>query len=135
MEKKMDKDVNTLRFANLSLRKAAIVAGLGLLIMAILAPIANFGVLQKLIVSGDAEITATNIMASVGLFRIGIICFLIVAILDVVVALALFILLVPANKNLSALAAWLRVIYGGIFIFAISKLYVALQVITADGTQ
>jgi Domain of unknown function (DUF4386) len=44
-------------------------------------------------------------------------------------------LLVPANKSLSALAAWLRVIYGGIFIFAISKLYVALQVITPDGTQ
>ena len=131
----MNTDVNTLRFANLSLRKAAIVAGLGLLIMAVLAPIANFGVLQKLIVPGDAEITATNIMASVGLFRIGIICFLIVAILDVVVAWALYILLAAANKNLSALAAWLRVIYAGIFIFAISKLYVALQVLTADGTQ
>ena len=44
-------------------------------------------------------------------------------------------MLKPANKNLSALAAWLRVIYGGIFIFAISKLYAALQVITADGVQ
>jgi hypothetical protein len=135
MEKKMNTDVNTLRFANLSLRKAAIVAGLGLLIMAVLAPIANFGVLQKLIVPGDAEITATNIMASVGLFRIGIIFFLIVAILDVVVAGALYILLAATNKNLSALAAWLRIIYAGIFIFAISKLYVALQVLTADGTQ
>jgi hypothetical protein len=29
----------------------------------------------------------------------------------------------------------MRVIYGGVFIFAVSKLYVALQVITADGTQ
>jgi hypothetical protein len=58
-----------------------------------------------------------------------------VAILDIVVAWALYILLVPANKNLSALAAWLRVIYGGIFIFAISKLYMALQVITTDGAQ
>jgi hypothetical protein len=34
------------------------VAGLGLLSMAILAPIANFGVLQKLIVSGDVTNTA-----------------------------------------------------------------------------
>jgi len=41
----------------------------------------------------------------------------------------------PANKNLSALAAWLRVIYGGIFIFAISKLYLALQVVATDGVQ
>jgi Domain of unknown function (DUF4386) len=131
----MNTDINASRVTDISLRKAAIVAGLGLLIMAILAPIANFGVFEKLVVPGDATITATNIMASVGLFRIGIICFLMVAILDVVVAWALYILLVPANKNLSALAAWLRVIYAGIFIFAISKLYVALQVITADGIQ
>ena len=52
-----------------------------------------------------------------------------------VVAWGLYIVLMPANKNLSALAAWLRVIYGGIFIFAISKLYVALQVLAADGVQ
>ena len=57
------------------------------------------------------------------------------AILDILVAWALYTLLVPASKNLSALAAWLRVIYAGIFIFAISRLYVALQVLTADGTQ
>src|SRR6266496_4416916 len=134
-ENKMNTVINASRLTDRSLRKAAIVAGLGGRIMAILAPIANFGVFEKLIVPGDATITATNIMASVGLFRIGIICFLIVAILDVVVAWALYILLVPANKNLSALAAWLRVIYAGIFIFAISKLYIALQLITADGTQ
>ena len=70
-----------------------------------------------------------------GAFRTCIILLFTVAILDIVVAWGLYIMLVPANKNLSALAAWLRVIYGGIFIFAISKLYVALQVITADGTQ
>ena len=58
-----------------------------------------------------------------------------VALLDVVVAWGLYIVLMPANKNLSALAAWLRVIYAGIFIFAISKLFVAMQVITADGVQ
>jgi len=58
-----------------------------------------------------------------------------VALLDVLVAWGLYIVLMPVNKNLSALAAWLRVIYSGIFIYAISKLYVALQVITADGTQ
>ena len=70
-----------------------------------------------------------------GEFRTAILLLFIVAILDIVVAWGLYILFVPANKNLSALAAWLRVIYAGIFILAISKLYVALQVITADGTQ
>lgn len=69
-----------------------------------------------------------------GAFRTCILLLFTVAILDVVVAWALYILLVAANKNLSALSAWLRAIYAVIFIFAISKLYLALQVITADST-
>ena len=40
-------------------------------------------------------------MASSGLFRIGIVGFLIVAVLDVLVAWALHILLAPVSRNLS----------------------------------
>ena len=123
------------RFADISLRTAAIVAGVGLLLMAILSPIAYLNTFQSLVKFDDAALTAQNILSSMGAFRTCIILLFTAAILDIVVAWGLYIMLVPANKNLSALAAWLRVIYGGIFIFAISKLYVALQVITADGTQ
>ncbi|HXD08940.1 MAG TPA: DUF4386 domain-containing protein [Anaerolineales bacterium] len=123
------------RFADVSLRTAAIVAGVGLLLMAILSPIAYLNTFQSLVKFDDAALTAQNILSSMGAFRTCIILLFTVAILDIVVAWALYILLVPANKNLSALAAWLRVIYGGIFIFAISKLNVALQVLTGDGTQ
>jgi len=123
------------RFAGISLRTAAIVAGVGLLLMAILSPIAYLNTFQSLVKFDDAALTAQNILNSMGAFRTCIILLFAVAILDVVVAWALYILLIPVNKNLSALAAWLRVIYAGIFILAISKLYVALQVITADGTQ
>jgi uncharacterized protein DUF4386 len=123
------------RFADVSLRTAAIVAGVGLLLMAILSPIAYLNTFQSLVKFDDAALTAQNILSSMGAFRTCIILLFTVAILDIVVAWALYILLVPANKNLSALAAWLRVIYGGIFIFAISKLNVALQVLTVDGTQ
>ena len=123
------------RFADVSLRTAAIVAGVGLLLMAILSPIAYLNTFQSLVKFDDAALTAQNILSSMGAFRTCIILLFTVAILDIVVAWALYILLIPANKNLSALAAWLRVIYGGIFIFAISKLNVALQVLTGDGTQ
>ena len=123
------------RFADISLRTAAMVAGVGLLLMAILSPIAYLNTFQSLVNFDDAALTAQNILSSMGAFRTCILLLFIVAILDIVVAWALYIILVPANKNLSAFAAWLRVIYGGIFIFAISKLYVALQVITPDGTQ
>jgi len=131
----MNTNENAPRFTDISLRTAAMVAGVGLLLMAILSPIAYLNIFQSLVKFDHAALTAQNILNSMGAFRTCILLLFSAAILDIVVAWALYILLLPANKNLSALAAWLRVIYAGIFIFAISKLYVALQVITADGTQ
>ena len=131
----MNTNENAPRFTNVSLRTAAIVSGVGLLLMAILAPIAYLNTFQKLVVFDNAALSAQNILNSIGEFRTAMMLLFIVAILDIVVAWGLYIVLVPANKNLSALAAWLRVIYGVIFMFAISKLYVALQVLAPDGAQ
>ena len=131
----MNTKENAPSFTNVSPRTAAIIAGTGLLLMAILSPIAYLNIFQNLVQFDDPALTAQNILHSTGAFRTAILLLFAVALLDVLVAWALYIVLMPANKNLSALAAWLRVIYGIIFIFAISKLYVALQVITADGTQ
>jgi len=128
----MSSDVKTSRFADISLRTSAIVAGLGLLLMAILAPIANFGVFESLIVPGDVTTTANNIIASSGLFRMGIFFFLVVAILDVLVAWALYILLKPVNNSLSLLAAWFRVVYAAILTFALSNLLIVLLLL-GDG--
>ena len=126
---------NTPSFTNVSLRTAAIIAGVGLLLMAILSPIALLNTFPSLVKFDDAALTAQNILNSMGAFRTAVLLLFAVALLDVVVAWGLYIVLMPANKNLSALAAWLRVIYAGIFIFAISKLFVAMQVLTADGLQ
>ena len=131
----MNTKENAPSFTNVSLRTAAIIAGVGLLLMAILSPIAYLNTYQRLVKFDDAALTAQNILNSMGEFRTAILLLFVVALLDVLVAWALYIVLMPANKNLSALAAWLRVIYAGIFIFAISKLYVAMQVLTADGVQ
>ena len=131
----MNTNQNTSHATIISLRTAAIIAGVGLLLMAILSPIAYLNTFQSLVKFEDAALTIQNILNSMGAFRTCIILLFTVAILDIVVAWALYILLLPTNKKLSALATWLRVIYAGIFIFAISKLYVALQVVTTDGTQ
>jgi hypothetical protein len=125
----MNTEFDTSRSADTSLRTAAIVAGLGLLLMTILAIIANFIALQNLIVPGDPTTTASNIRASTGLFRIGIGSLLIVSILDVIVAWALYIFLKPVNKSLSLLAAWFRVVYAAIFAIALNNLLLVLQLL------
>ena len=114
---------------DISLRHAALVAGLGLLVLAVLAPIANFGILQKLIVPGDAQTTAQNIVAAQGLFRLAIGALFAVAILDVVVAWALYFVFRPVNQSLSLLAALCRVVYASLFAVAVSNLLSALQLL------
>ena len=126
----MNTDKATINSSDLSMRTAAIVAGLGLLFMAILAPIAQFNIFQSLIVAGDAKTTAVNIMASAGLFRAAIGCFFGVAILDVVVAWALYVFLRPVNESLSLLAAWFRVIYAAIFMSALINLLNVLTLLS-----
>ncbi len=117
----------------ISRRTAALIAGLSLLAMAILAGYANFAVLQTLIVPGNAQATANNLTASADQFRIGAIGFALVAVLDVIVAWAMYVVLKPINKNLSLLTALLRTVYAIVFGFAVSNLFNALQLVTAPG--
>ncbi|MEA2077560.1 MAG: DUF4386 domain-containing protein [Candidatus Marinimicrobia bacterium] len=117
---------------DISLRKAAIVAGLGLLAMTILAIFANFFVLENFVVSGDAAKTVNNILANEGIFRLGICSLIIVAILDVLVAWALYILLKPVNKSLSLLTAWFRLAYATILGIALLNLFGVLQLLNGS---
>jgi Domain of unknown function (DUF4386) len=112
------------------MRPSALVAGLGLLVMAVLAPAANFGAIQRLVTQGDAARTARDILASQGAFRLGIAGLLVVAILDVVVAGALLRFFAPVHKGLATLAACLRVSYAAIFAVGISQLAGVLPVLS-----
>ena len=114
-------------------RKAALIAGFGLLVMFFAAIFANFFVIEGLIVAGDAETTVNNIMANQVLFRFGIVSFLIVLICDVLVAWALYGFFKPANADLSMLAAWLRLVYTAIFGAAVLGLVVVLGIVSNDG--
>jgi hypothetical protein len=63
------------------------------------------------------------------LFRGGFLSFVIVLILDVLVAWALYVLLKPINKNLAVLAAWFRLVYTAIFGIALYNLLNILQLL------
>ncbi|MDH5718593.1 MAG: DUF4386 domain-containing protein [Spirochaetia bacterium] len=113
-----------------TMRGSALTAGLGLLLMTILAPLAYFNGYQNLLVENDAVKTAENIIASETLFRLSICCFLFVALLDIIVAWALYVFLEPANKNLSLLSGWLRVSYAVVMLISVSHLLNILTLIS-----
>jgi hypothetical protein len=104
---------------DISLRQAAIIAGTSILAMAILAGFAYGFALDRLIVQGNAELTSSSIIASETLFRTAIFSFLIVLLCDVLAAWSLNIFLRQVSKELSLLAAWLRLIYAGMLGVAI----------------
>ena len=120
----------TKRNGDISPGKAAIIAGIGLLLMTIFYLMADIFIFQKLIVTGDALTTANNIKASETLFRIGICFILIVLICDVVVAWALYIFLKQVNESLSLLMAWFRLVYAAMLGIALLNLVIVLLLLS-----
>lgn len=102
-------------------RKAALVAGIGLLIMSVLAPFAEFNVMQKILVPADAAKTVAIVSAFGWKFPAAIGSFVIIIVCDIIVAWALYIFLKGVNKDISLLAAWFRLVYAAIFAVALSR--------------
>lgn len=103
-------------------RSAAWVGGISLLLIAVLAGAGNFAALAPLITSGDAAKTAAAISGSELQFRVGVLCMILAAILDVVVAAALLRILEPANRMVALTAAWFRISYAAVFAVAVTQL-------------
>jgi hypothetical protein len=112
--------------ATRSLRTASLIAGTGILLLAVLAVFGNFIAVGGLVTRGDAAKTARDILASEGLFRWGVASLILVAVLDIVVARALLTVFKPVNRSVSAMAAWFRVAYAVVFLVGIGQLVVAL---------
>lgn len=98
------------------MRRAGLVAGLGLLAMSVLAGFANFGVVDKVTGPRDTD---------TGLFRLAVLALVVVVVLDVVVALALREFFAPAEPAVATLAAWCRLAYAAVFLVAIADLHAA----------
>lgn len=97
--------------ATRSLRAASLIAGIGILLVAVLAVFGNFIAVGALVTPGDAAKTVRDILAFEGVFRWGVANLILVAVLDIVVARALLTMFEPVNRSVSAMAAWFRVAY------------------------
>jgi hypothetical protein len=92
-------------------RRAALIAGIGYVLLFGLAIFANFFVREGLVVADDAQATAANIAESDTLFRLGLVAFLAIFLIDIVVAWALHIVFRAQHHDLSLVAAWSRLVY------------------------
>jgi hypothetical protein len=113
-----------------SQRQIALVAGFGLLLMTVSILLADALALNNLIVPGNAAATANNIISNESQFRFGVFCYLIVIILDLIVAWAFYVFLKPLNDSLSLLAAWSRLVYTTIFGIALVNYYSVVQLLS-----
>src|SRR5215203_723903 len=113
--------------ANWSIRTASITAGVALLLMSAVAIFGNVVVVDGLVTEGNPTQTAADIMASEGLFRLGIASLVVAVGLDVVIAWALYRVFSPVNKSLSMLAAAMRLVYSGVFMVAVAQLVVVVR--------
>lgn len=91
-----------------SLNKTAKIAGVLILVITVFAPFSMLYIPNTLIVPGDAATTANNIMASEGLFRLGIASDSVVFLIEIVLVVMLYVLLKPVSKTLSLVAAFAR---------------------------
>jgi len=95
-----------------SQRKAARVVGYTFLFAIAIVVVANYGIIFRLVVPGNAVDTARNILEHETLFRINIACDLIYVMNIVVLLAALYVVLKPVNRHLALVAALCRLVYG-----------------------
>ena len=117
-----------------TVRRAGVVTGVSLLVMIPLAAFANFVVLQGMITSGDAAATAAEILARESTFRLGALAWLLIVVLDVVIAWALYRVFRSVSPAVSTLAAVFRLAYSAVLLVAVGQLLRAADVVTTDAT-
>lgn len=108
-------------------RQAALATGYAYVVVIVLGLFANFFVRGRLTDPAD-------IAGNVLLFRGGVAAFLVVLIADIVVAWGLYVVLRPANRDLSLFAAWFRLVYVAIAVAALWNLPVAARLAVAGNT-
>lgn len=116
---------------DISLRKAAIAAGLGFLLVILAGPFA-FVVESELAIDRGAAATANNIMSNELLFRLAVIAFMVVIAGDVIIAWGLYAFLKPVNRSVSLLGGWLRLLHAAIFAAGLIFLFLVLRLLSSN---
>lgn len=119
---------------DISQRSAGIIAGVGFLMTIAGVVLASLGgVTPGFIVPGNAVATANKLVESGGLFRVGILGWLVAILGDVLRAWAFYIFFKQVNKSIALLAAWWMLLHDAIFGFANTCLVVVSVLLGGSG--
>ena len=89
-----------------SLPRYARAAGVLMLLSIVFGALGEAYIPSRIIVSGDAEATAANILGNPTLFRVGFASYMVEGICDVTLSVVFYVLLRPVNGNLALLSAF-----------------------------
>ncbi len=92
-------------------KRWGLLTGYAIVLMALVAGFVYGFVHETIHIAGDAEKTAALLRENMNLYKLGIASWLLIALLDVVVALGLYHIYQESQKNLAMLTAALRMIY------------------------
>jgi hypothetical protein len=98
-------------------RRAAVLAGFGLLLMSVIAPFAILGVID--------DVVARERAAEGGAFWLAVTGVVVIALLDLLIAWALWRLFTPVDRRLAELAGGARAAYAVVYLVAIASLATA----------
>src|SRR6266446_4834070 len=112
-----------------SQRTAAKVAGFSGLFAVAIVVFANYGLLNPLVVPGDAAETARNLVAHERQLRLTVTCFLIYSAVVVVLLAALYVILKPVNPGLALVGAFFRLVFALLWLLATFNLLSALRLL------
>jgi Domain of unknown function (DUF4386) len=113
-----------------SQRTAAKVAGWSCLVTMVIVVLANYGLLNPLIVRGNAAATAQNIRAHETQFRLAATLFLSYSVGAVVFLSALYVILKPINPGLALAGALFRLAYALLWLLSSINMLGALRMLS-----
>lgn len=125
-------DVATLQL-HLHLQRYARATGVALLLSIVFGALGEMYLPGKIIVAGDAQATATNILAHPMLFRLTFASYLVEGICDVALCVFFYILLKPVDRNLALLSAFFGIVSMVTFAIAESSFFAASLVLRDSG--
>ncbi len=112
-------------------KKQGIIAGIALVIMAIVAGF-SFGYVHNNLIVNSPEITLKNLMANKSLFYAELFGWSLIFITDLIVAITLYFFFRSVSKQISLITALIRIVYTLILGIAVIQLYKIVPILLSD---